>query len=99
MDRMEFLHSIPLTSVDSMRHLVTSEDVVKAVVFAAQAGHNVVTCYRFVSLLAMTDDLEYRAAWPVVLRRVMELERLDQLNKEALDAGVEAQRKILEGGT
>jgi hypothetical protein len=85
-----------LTSVDSMRHLATSEDIVKAVAFAARAGHNDVTCYRFVSLVVMMDDLDYPFGWPVILRQVMKLEEDHRLNQEALDAGVEAQRKILE---
>jgi len=97
MDRLRFLEDLSLRSVDAMRHLVTSEDVVAAIAFAVRAGHSNVTAYRFVSALAMSDDLDYQPAWPRVLRKIIQLEDFDRLNREALQAGVEAQRKILEG--
>ncbi len=66
---------LTLTSIDSVRHLTTSEEVVKAVAFAVRVGHQNHTAYRFVTALVMTDNLADRTDWPKVLLRVMDLER------------------------
>lgn len=65
---------LTLTSIDAMRHLATSQDMVTAVAFAARSGHDNTTCYRFVTALVMTDQLTNRFGWLDVLRRVKKLE-------------------------
>ena len=73
-DRTKFLGELSLISVDSMRHLAVSEEVVAAVTFAARAGHSNVTVYRFVSAVSMCGDLDYPLGWPTILRKITELE-------------------------
>lgn len=65
---------LTLTSIDQMRHLVTSEVIVQAAGFAARAGHSDRTVYRFIVALAMTSTLNQGVYWPRVLKRVMALE-------------------------
>jgi hypothetical protein len=66
---------LTLISIDGMRHLTTSEEVVRAVAFAVRAGHENHTAYRFVSAVAMLGALTDRSHWPAILLRVMDLER------------------------
>lgn len=68
---------LTLAAIDNTRHLVTSEDIVKAVAFAARAAHSDRTSYRFVTALVMTDMLTERSYWPVVLRAVRQLEEAE----------------------
>lgn len=62
-----------LVSIDGMRHLVVSEEVVTATAFAARAGFSDVTCYRFVVALVMTDTLKNVGQWRTVLAKVCSL--------------------------
>lgn len=68
------ISELTLEAIDGARHLGPSEDVVAAVRFAARAGHDTQTCYRFVSALVMTDALGKAAAWDGILARVVRLE-------------------------
>jgi hypothetical protein len=68
---------LTLTSIDSMRHLTTSEDIVAAVAFAARAGHSNRTTYRFVTALSMRGALTDPTRWGDLLRMVMDLEGED----------------------
>lgn len=66
--------TLSLAAIDGMRHLATSEDVVAAVAFAARAGHDNRTAYRFVTALTMVDALKDRDRWGGILKAVMDLE-------------------------
>lgn len=66
--------SLSLTSIDSMRHLVVSEEIVAAVAFAARAGHGTRTCYRFVTAVSMKGALKNSSEWGGILKQVMDLE-------------------------
>ena len=65
---------LTLTAADNMRHLTISEDMVKAVAFAARAAHSDATVHRFVTALVMTNILTDPFRWPYVLRTIMNLE-------------------------
>ena len=69
------LDELTLASIDNHRHLTTSEDIVKAVAFAARAGHTDRTAYRFVVALGMTSSLSPRRWWAATLDKVMQLEK------------------------
>lgn len=71
------VNDLTLPAIDCMRHLTTSWDIVRAVSFAACAGHSNRTSYRFVTALVMTDTLEWPQYWPETLKTVMELEAAD----------------------
>ncbi len=68
------IKELNLIGINSMRHLIISEDMVKAISFAARAAHSDSTVHRFVTALVMTDLLKDPFRWPYVLRTVMELE-------------------------
>lgn len=68
---------LTLPAIDCMRHLSTSWDIVRAVAFAARAGHSDRTAYRFVTALVMIGKLEWPQYWPEILKAVMELEAVD----------------------
>lgn len=68
------LDELTLNSIDNMRHLTVSEDIVAAVAFAVRAGHSNATAYRFVTTLVMTNTLQLPGVWPSALRVVMDLE-------------------------
>ncbi len=65
---------LTLASIDSMRHLTTSEEIVKAVAYAARYDNDDRTCYRFVTALGMTDNLTRQDAWFDILHEVNRLE-------------------------
>lgn len=73
---MKKQEELTLTGLDRMRHLVVSDQIVKAIAFAARAGHGNLTAHRFVTALTMTGDLTNpsRARWSKVLVQIMDLE-------------------------
>lgn len=70
---------LSLRSIDGMRHMTTSDEIVTAVAFAARAGHSNVTAYRFVTALTVCDALKGGSPsdpkWQAILKTVMDLER------------------------
>jgi hypothetical protein len=65
---------LTLIGIDGMRDHTVNEQVVNAVAFATRCGHNNRTAWRFVTALAITDNLAGRDNWPQVLMAVMDLE-------------------------
>lgn len=73
------LHELTLSKIDAERHLSVSVEIVAAVCFAAQAGYGANTSHRFVTALVMLDYLRDRSAWPMVLRKIKNLDLDAQL--------------------
>lgn len=72
---------LTLPAIDGMRHLITTERIVKAVVFAenyrmgrATLDESTRTAQRFVTALVMTDRLDKASEWTAVLDAVLNLE-------------------------
>jgi hypothetical protein len=66
---------LTLTGIDSMRHLIINEMMIKAVAFAVRAGHTDRTASRFIIALVATNLLDYSHRWPEILKVVMDLEQ------------------------
>jgi hypothetical protein len=71
-------HELTLASIDNHRHLTTSEEIVKAVAYAARRSGSDVTAYRFVTALVMADKLTSTEFWPTVLDHVLELQAVQE---------------------
>lgn len=77
---------LSLAGIDGMRHLVTSEHVIRAVAFAVRHSSSDLlrdvivdrTAYRFVVAASMLDILDKPGEWLPVLDHILALEREDR---------------------
>jgi len=80
---------LTLTSVDSMRHLLVSEDIVHAISFAARHSTTNLrrdvevdrTAYRFVVAAVMVDALQDRGQWIGILDHILHLEHVERMEQ------------------
>jgi hypothetical protein len=70
---MAELEELTLRAIDSMRHQISSETVVKAAAYAARISGSDKTVHQFVTALVMTDNLTNSLSWDRTLRHVMRL--------------------------
>lgn len=68
------IDDLSLVAIDGLRNHAASEEIVAAVVFAAQNGYGAHTAHRFVSALVMTDTLRDPSQWTPVLRKIVNLQ-------------------------
>ena len=65
------IEDLSLAAIDGQRHLTTSDEIVRAVAYAARRGYGNVSCYRFVTAVMMLEapiDV-----WPQVLKKIDDL--------------------------
>lgn len=65
---------LTITNIDSMRHLVVGECVVKAIAYAVRGDSEDHTAYRFATALTVTGRLENEGCWPELLEKIKKLE-------------------------
>lgn len=87
------IKELTLPGIDGIRHLVTSEDVIKAVSFAVRhAGNENTTdesidrtAYRFLVAVSMVGALEWPDEWIGILDHVLALEQKDRTARRMAD--------------
>lgn len=67
------IEDLSLISIDGQTHLTTSEEIVRAVAWAARRGWGNYTAHRFVTALVMTDNLRHTNRWPEVMKKIDDL--------------------------
>jgi hypothetical protein len=68
------IDDLRLSMIDSQMRLSASREIISAAVWSAQRGYGAHTCHRFVAALVMTDTLRDPGQWPVVLRKIKNLQ-------------------------
>lgn len=68
------IEDLTFNSIDDVRHLTVSTEIVRAVWYAVRVCQPEATAHRFVTALAMTDNLNNQERWPEVLQAVADLE-------------------------
>lgn len=88
---MQEISDLTLDAIDGMRHLVTSEHVVKAIAFAVRHAESMYipdreidrTAYRFVVAVAMVGALEDTGRWINILDHILNQERVVRMKERA----------------
>lgn len=67
------IEDLSLIAIDQGTHQTTSEEIVRAVAWAARRGWGNYTAMRFVTALVMTDNLRHTEKWPEVMKKIDDL--------------------------